>query len=50
MKIRIVQIKAYPRKGRLDENYDLLMSILQKLPDSAVDVVVTPECFLDGYE
>ena len=49
MKIRVAQIKVYPEKGRLRENYELLMSVLDKVRHCMPDVVVTPECFLDGY-
>jgi predicted amidohydrolase len=49
MRIRIAQVRAVPEKGNLKGNYERLMSILGEVAKEAVDVVVTPECFLDGY-
>jgi predicted amidohydrolase len=48
-RIRIAQVKAYPVKGDLAGNAGRLMSILAQVEEHAPDVVVTPECFLDGY-
>jgi|GEM_PF-1089993 len=48
-KIRIAQIRAIPKKGDLKGNHAQLMSILEDVAKERVDVVVTPECFLDGY-
>lgn len=48
--IRVAQIKVYPKKGEIEANHQKLMGIfedVQKRQD--VDVVVTPEGFLDGY-
>jgi predicted amidohydrolase len=49
MRIRIAQIKVYPNKGVLKVNHRRLMSILEAVAEYGPDVVVTPECFLDGY-
>lgn len=48
-KIRVAQVRAVPEKGNLEGNFSALMSILQRLQGENFDVVVTPECFLDGY-
>jgi len=49
-KIRVAQIKVYPEKGRLEANFEKLTSILGVIErNEDVDVVVTPEGFLDGY-
>jgi len=48
-KIRIAQIKVYPEKGDLAGNYCQLMTLLDALEIHNPDVVITPECFLDGY-
>ncbi len=50
-RICIAQIKVYPQKGALDANYARLISTLEQIQDAAhePDVVITPECFLDGY-
>ena len=47
--IRIAQIRAVPEKGNLKGNHKKLMSVLLDVASRDVDVVVTPECFLDGY-
>ena len=49
MTVRIAQLKVYPVKGDLQANHTTLMSVLAQVADEAPDVVVTPECFLDGY-
>ena len=49
-KIRVAQIKVYPDKGRIEANHTKLMKIFQDIEKNhEVDVVVTPEGFLDGY-
>jgi len=49
-KIRIAQIKVRPDKGKLQANHEKLMSVLGDVAKNEdIDVVVTPECFLDGY-
>lgn len=47
--IRIAQVKVLPEKGDLEANHELLMSVLGEIAGESPDVVVTPECFLDGY-
>jgi predicted amidohydrolase len=47
--IRVAQIKVYPAKGDLEGNFAELLAILKKVQEHRPDVVVTPECFLDGY-
>lgn len=49
MQIRIAQIKTQPAKGDLDANHSVLMTLLREIGGEKADVVVTPECFLDGY-
>lgn len=49
-RIRVAQIKVYPEKGQLSANHEKLMSVLGDVAKNEnIDVVVTPECFLDGY-
>jgi len=49
-RIRVVQIKVYPEKGQMAANHMKLMSVLSDVDRAGkVDVVVTPEGFLDGY-
>lgn len=48
--IRVAQIRVYPEKGRLQANHDRLMEIMAEIEKTdEVDVLVTPEGFLDGY-
>jgi hypothetical protein len=48
--IRVAQIKVYPQKGEMRRNHRKLMAILKNIEKNEdVDVVVTPEGFLDGY-
>lgn len=49
MFLRIAQVKIHPEKGNLAGNYRRLLSVLEELPAHRPDVVITPECFLDGY-
>jgi predicted amidohydrolase len=49
-KIRIAQVKVYPEKGKMEVNHRSLMNVLKDIENNhKVDVVVTPEGFLDGY-
>ncbi|MBL9215593.1 MAG: carbon-nitrogen hydrolase family protein [Opitutaceae bacterium] len=48
-KIRVAAVRSYPAKGDLDANLERLMEILGQVGRQHPDVVVTPECFLDGY-
>ena len=49
-RIRVAQIKVYPDKGRIEANHTKLMKIFGDIQrNHKVDVVVTPEGFLDGY-
>lgn len=48
--LRVGQIKVYPQKGELEANHQKLMDVLKAIEKNEhVDVVVTPEGFLDGY-
>ena len=49
-KIRIAQIKVYPEKGKIEANHAKLMKIFADIErNHEVDVLITPEGFLDGY-
>lgn len=49
-KIRVAQIKVYPEKGKMEINHKKLAEVMKEIEkEEAVDVVVTPEGFLDGY-
>jgi len=47
--ITVAQIKIVPEKGSIESNCKRLMAVLEKLSKKTIDVVVTPEGFLDGY-
>jgi len=49
MRIRLAQVKVIPEKGNLEANHRRLMGVLAELAEEKLDVVVTPEGFLDGY-
>jgi len=49
MKMRIAQIKLVPQKGNLKENHLALIGLLESISPESIDVIITPECFLDGY-
>ncbi len=49
MNIKLAQIKIIPQKGDLKANHWTLMEQLTGSDFGSVDVVITPECFLDGY-
>ena len=49
MPIRVAQIKVYPKRGDCNANQARLHSLLTAIAPHQPDVVITPECFLDGY-
>ncbi|HOL66380.1 MAG TPA: carbon-nitrogen hydrolase family protein [bacterium] len=48
-KLRLGQVKVTPAKGELAANFSLLETIVRDEASQTLDVIVTPECFLDGY-
>jgi predicted amidohydrolase len=48
-KIRVCLLKVMPAKGDLEGNMLTLENMLQQVPMSGIDVIITPECYLDGY-
>ena len=47
--IRVAMIKAESKWANLKANVRLLEKLAEPLKDSQIDVLITPECFLDGY-
>ena len=47
--MKIGQIKFVPRKGDLRWNSGELMRLLSGIDPASIDIVVSPECILDGY-
>lgn len=48
-RITVAQVRAEPVKGDVDANCAALLELLAALEPGTCDVIVTPECFLDGY-
>jgi len=48
-KLRVATVRSYPAKGDLAANHARLQTILAQLAPQRPDVVVTPECWSDGY-
>ena len=42
-------MKFYPEKGNLEANHERLMEVLEEIREEEPDVVITSECFLDGF-
>ena len=49
LKLRVAAVRSYPAKGDLTANFERLQEILAQIAPQHPDVVVTPECWLDGY-
>lgn len=47
--LRIGQVRAEPVKGDLNANFRTLTNLLERTDNGSCDVIVTSECFLDGY-
>ena len=48
-KIRVCLFKVMPTKGDLAGNMAKLEHVLKQVPDCGIDVLITPEGYLDGY-
>jgi len=48
-RLKLALVKVYPKKGNLGDNHAVLMEILAEIASHHPDVIITPECFLDGY-
>ena len=47
--MRVCLLKILPEKRNLDGNMDKLLSVVEGITESDVDVFITPEGYLDGY-
>jgi len=47
--VRVAMIKAESKWGELEANLELLGRLASPLAGKGIDVLITPECFLDGY-
>jgi predicted amidohydrolase len=48
-RVRVCLLKIMPVKGDLCANMKRLERVLRRVPDCGLDVIVTPEGYLDGY-
>jgi predicted amidohydrolase len=48
-RVRVALIKAFPKWGTNGANLKLFERLANSIKDQKVDVLVSPECFLDGY-
>lgn len=48
-KVRLGLFTAKPTKWELDQNWETFQRTFLAHRDENIDLVVTPECFLDGY-
>jgi predicted amidohydrolase len=48
-KLRVATVRSYPAKGEVAANHARLKEILAQIASQHPDVVVTPECWFDGY-
>jgi len=47
--IRVCLLKVMPKKGDLAGNMEKLERLIDQIPDCGIDVLITPEGYLDGY-
>lgn len=48
-KLRLGLMRAVPDKWNLDANYEVFEKAVELAAEQAADVLITPECWLDGY-
>lgn len=48
-KVRVCLLKVMPTKGDLAGNMDKLERLIDQIPGCEIDVLITPEGYLDGY-
>ena len=48
-RVRVAMIKAVPEEADREANFQTLKRLSEPLIGKNVDVMITPECFLDGY-
>ncbi len=48
-KLRIGQLRGIPPKWEVEKNFQTFLDILPEASEKNVDVLITPECWLDGY-
>ncbi len=47
--IRIGMLVAMPKKWKVKENWQVFETLVRRHADYGIDILITPECFLDGY-
>ncbi|MCG3198195.1 MAG: Formamidase [bacterium] len=46
---RLGLLRGVPRKWDLESNYKVFLEGVEKASEQGVDILITPECWLDGY-
>jgi predicted amidohydrolase len=47
--VKIAQLKAVPEPWELERNWQTVERLATPLEGQGIDLLITPECFLDGY-
>ena len=47
--VRVAMVKAVAKWGDVQANVRMLEKLAESLKNSKIDVLITPECFVDGY-
>ncbi len=47
--LKIGMLRGIPEKWNLDSNFEIFLKIATSARKQKVDILITPECFLDGY-
>lgn len=47
--VRLGLLRAVPEKWNLERNFETFLEFLETTRGHGVDIVITPECWLDGY-
>lgn len=48
-RVRLALMRAVPEKWKLDSNYQIFEKVVSLAAQKKADVLITPECWLDGY-
>ncbi|QDU09408.1 carbon-nitrogen hydrolase family protein [Gimesia aquarii] len=48
-RVRLALMRAVPEKWKLESNYQLFEKAVSQAAQKKADVLITPECWLDGY-
>jgi len=48
-KARLALMKAVPQKWNVAANFEVFLELLEEAHEAHADILITPECWLDGY-